>query len=227
VTEAARFRLRVCYPWAMPALRRIARGWDLLRTEGLVSVSRRGRQLVREGISPPRHLIYWIPVDRVPKPAVGEGIGFEVLTAENLGGVDPSHLEAIRANVGHGSGHLIEERLANGCEMHVFLVDGRVAGTRFFLLGSRRAFMRVIITERDAFSLDGRIHPDFRGRRLNYPYFGLNFDRLRSLGVERVYTDCRADNQASIKTYARMGWKCVGSYRNFGRYHVYEPGPIR
>jgi RimJ/RimL family protein N-acetyltransferase len=137
--------------------------------------------------------------------------------------VDPKDLKAIEENVGHASLPVIQHRLAHGAELHVLLHDGSVVGTRFFIMGSRHAFQHVILTEFDSMDIDGRIRPDFRGRGLNPLFFRMNIAHLRRQGIQRLYVACTEKNEASIRSFARVGFRFLATYKVRCGYHIYDP----
>ena len=201
----------------------LARVQKRLREQGPWSVLVRAFVVGRDAILPPAHLIYWLPLAGYPDSEVDTRVTLRVVTRENLKALNAEELAAVEANVGESSLPVIRERLDHGCELHILLYEGRVVGTRFFILGREHSFQHVVLTDRDAMDIDGRIRPEFRGRGLNPVFFYLNIRHLRKQGLERLYVACREDNQASVRSFARVGFRFLGKYRNWRGYHIYEP----
>ena len=199
----------------------ISRAWRRLRNEGLWSVGKRALTLLQEAIFPTTYLIYWLPISEVPDP--GDHDHLELRVVSDISSVDPQDLKAIEENVGHASLPVIQHRIAHVAELHVLLYDGNVIGTRFFIMGVRHAFQHVILTEFDSMDIDGRINPEFRGRGLNPLFFRMNIAHLRRQGILRLYVACSDNNEASIRSFVRVGFRFLARYKVRCGYHIYDP----
>ena len=125
------------------------------------------KQALRERITNPWHLMYWIPTTEVNLIPLPPNASFVVITdlAREL---NPAQRKVLIEALGPGSDKQAEERLASGALLHVLRVGATVAGTLFTVSGAARRFQHMVLTDGDSMVLDARIVPAWRGRGL-YP----------------------------------------------------------
>ena len=128
----------------------------------------------------------------------------------------------LESGVGASSMSIFKKRLAAGAELHMLIVDGRIAGTRFVALGSRTPFQNVVLGDCDAMGLDVRIEPDMRGRGLAPLFFSLSISNLAERGIDRVFATVNVRNERSIRTLERAGFRYVLNMRKRGKQYRYD-----
>ena len=219
----------------MPLIEKIAETYDRFMAEGLVwFVSRSGKAL-RESFCPPWVYLYWLPVAeavdlRTPntKQAGGDKLlgllsrllkGVELRVITSLNELKPQEYQALKDSVGGSDIPLYERRLSQGVELHVLFFDQKVAGTLSFVFGKTHRFQHVVLTDRDAMALDGRVDPKYRGRGL-YPIFlSLSIEKLKQRGIERLFIDTNENNEEANRSFASVGFRFLLKFKTErGRY---------
>jgi GNAT superfamily N-acetyltransferase len=206
-----------------------------VREEGLLWFTSRIIKKVRDSVFPPWVCLYWLPIAEATDlrgPNVSEAghdklfgllsrllksVELKVVTA--LSDLKPPEYQALKDSVGGSDIPVYEQRLSQGIELHVLFVDQKVAGTLSFVFGRTHRFQHVVLTDRDAMALDGRVDPKYRGRGL-YPLFlSLSIERLRQRGIERLFIDTNEDNEEANRSFASVGFRFLLKFRlERGRY---------
>jgi hypothetical protein len=206
-----------------------------VRNDGFRFVFSRLLQVARDRVVPPWVLLYWIPVAEAPEfsrhgTAGSQNEGFrgvlsrllekvELRVVTRLDELSPNELRALEQSVGASAIPVFEQRLLQGMTLHLLLAGERVAGTIFFVFGRSQRFQHVVLTERDAMGLDGRIDPGFRGRGLYPVFLLLSIARLKESGVDRLFVDTTEDNDHAIRSFSSVGFRFLIRYRlKRGRY---------
>jgi ribosomal protein S18 acetylase RimI-like enzyme len=184
-----------------------------------------GRAL-RERITNPWHVMYWIPTAQVNPVALPENASFMVLT-DPTRELDAAHRRLLTDALGPRSEKQAEERLASGALLHVLFVDRQVAGTLFTVSGAARRFQHMVLTDGDSMVLDARVVPAFRGRGL-YPVLLAHAARaLQAHGQDRLYIDTLETNTASVRSYAKVGFRFLTRYRmSWRRHYRFAEAPL-
>lgn len=191
---------------------------DYARRYGWRRAAERSLAVLRERLLPPWERLYWIPAAEVaPIPAPPDARLRVARRPEELG--HPQWCE-LSAQVGPRACELYRERVSRGCELHLLELDGRIAGSQFFIPGTLQPFQHVVLTERDALLMDVRIHREFRGRGLAPLFYSLSVQDLARRGCERVFGAASVHNTPSLRTFERVGFRHLVDYRfRRGRYH--------
>jgi ribosomal protein S18 acetylase RimI-like enzyme len=206
----------------MPLIEKIAEIYDRFKKEGLVWFVSRSGKVLRESLSPPWVYLYWLPVAEAvdlkhsdTKQAGSDKFqgllsqllkGVELRVVTSLSDLKPQEYQALKESVGGSDIPVYERRLSQGVELHVLFIDQKVAGTLSFVFGNIHRFQHVVLTERDAMALDGRVDPKYRGQGL-YPIFlSLSIENLRQRGIERLFIDANENNEAANRSYASVGF---------------------
>ncbi len=183
-------------------------------------------QALRERMTNPWHLMYWIPtteVNLVPLPA---NASFMVMT-DPARELNPAHHKVLIDALGPGSDKQAEERLASGALLHVLFVDDMVAGTLFTVSGAARRFQHMVLTDGDSMVLDARIVPAFRGRGLYPVLLAHAAHALQAYGQDRLYIDTLETNTASLRSYAKVGFRFLTRYRmSWRRRYRFAEAPL-
>jgi len=191
-------------------------------------VSRSGKML-RESLSRPWVYLYWLPVaeaidlrtvnTKQAGNAKFQGLlsrllkGVELRVVTSLSELKPQEYQALKDSVGGSDVPLYEERLSQGVELHVLFIDQKVAGTLSFVFGETHRFQHVVLTDRDAMALDGRVDPKYRGRGL-YPIFlSLSIERLKQRGIERLFIDTNENNEEANRSFASVGFRFLLKFK--------------
>ena len=184
------------------------------------------RQALRERITNPWHLMYWIPtveVNRVPLPA---NASFMVVTDPARELTAAQHKALIEA-LGPRSDKQAEERLASGALLHVLFLDDTVAGTLFTVSGAARRFQHMVLTDGDSMVIDARIVPAFRGRGLYAVLLAHAAQALHAHGQDRLYIDTLETNTASLRAYDKVGFRFLTRYRmSWRRHYCFAEAPL-
>ena len=206
-----------------------------VREEGLLWFTSRIIKKVQDSFSPPWVCLYWLPIaeatDLRGPDATEAGhdkflgllsrllksVELKVVTA--LSDLKPQEYQALKDSVGGSDIPVYERRLSRGIELHVLFIEQKVAGTLSFVFGKTHRFQHVVLTDRDAMALDGRVDPKYRGRGL-YPLFlSLSIERLRQKGIERLFIDTNEDNEEANRSFASVGFHFLLKFRpERGRY---------
>ncbi|TKB90010.1 MAG: GNAT family N-acetyltransferase [Nitrospira sp.] len=219
----------------MPLVEKIIETYDRFTQEGLVWFVSRSAKLLRESLCPPWVCLYWLPIadavdvrtsntkqagsnkfrGLVSRPP--EGVELRVFT--NLSEINPQEYQALKDSVGGSDIPVYQRRFSQGVELHVLFIDQKVAGTLSFVFGKIHRFQHVVLTDRDAMALDGRIDPKYRGHGL-YPIFlSLSIEKLKQRGIERLFIDTNENNEAANRSYASAGFRFLLKYKTgWGRY---------
>jgi ribosomal protein S18 acetylase RimI-like enzyme len=183
-------------------------------------------QALRERMTNPWHLMYWIPtteVNLVPLPA---NASFMVMT-DPARELNPAQHKVLIDALGPGSDKQAEERLASGALLHVLFVDDMVAGTLFTVSGAARRFQHMVLTDGDSMVLDARIVPAFRGRGLYPVLLAHAAHALQAYGQDRLYIDTLETNTASLRSYAKVGFRFLTRYRmSWRRRYRFAEAPL-
>lgn len=209
-----------------------------LRQEGLRKVGERVYRKVYDSLAPPWYKVYWLPVGEVPEPGSDRNIppgyesfwklvvrliqGVKLQVVHNLDELDPHQMQLLLDSVGASALPVFQERLSRGIELHILFAEGRVVGTVFFVLGKHQPFQHVVLTDRDAMGLDGRIEPAFRGRGLYPILLLLSIMHFRKQGVERVFADCAEWNRETIRSLECLGFRYLLKYKLLRGSYRYE-----
>ena len=178
------------------------------------------RQALRERMTNPWPLMYWIPTTEVSLAPLPLNASFMVIT-DPVRELNPAQRKVLLEALGPGSDKQAEERLASGALLHVLLIDEMVAGTLFTVSGAARRFQHMVLTDGDSMVLDARIVPAFRGRGLYPVLLAHAADALRAHGQERLYIDTLETNTASLRAYDKVGFRFLTRYRMSWRRHYY------
>jgi len=213
----------------MPFIEKIAETYDRIREEGLVWFVSRSGKMLRESLSRPWVYLYWLPVaeaidlrtvnTKQAGNAKFQGLlsrllkGVELRVVTSLSELKPQEYQALKDSVGGSDVPLYEERLSQGVELHVLFIDQKVAGTLSFVFGETHRFQHVVLTDRDAMALDGRVDPKYRGRGL-YPIFlSLSIERLKQRGIERLFIDTNENNEEANRSFASVGFRFLLKFK--------------
>lgn len=184
------------------------------------------RQALRERVTNPWHLIYWIPtteVNLVPLPANASCMVITDPARE----LNPAQRKALFEALGPRSDKQAGERLASGAFLHVLFVDEMVAGTLFTVSGAARRFQHMVLTDGDSMVLDARIVPAFRGRGLYAVLLAHAARALQAYGQDRLYIDTLETNTASLRAYDRVGFRFLTRYRmSWRRHYRFAEAPL-
>lgn len=184
------------------------------------------RQTLRDRMTNPWHLMYWIPttqVNRVPLPL---NASFMVIT-DPMRELNPAQRKSLIDALGPGSDKQAEERLASGALLHVLFVDQAVAGTLFTVSGAARRFQHMVLTDGDSMVIDARIVPAFRGQGLYPVLLAHAADALRAYGQDRLYIDTLETNTASLRAYEKVGFRFLTRYRvSWRRQYRFAEAPL-
>lgn len=178
---------------------------DQMRREGARAAVARAGEVLRERLIQPWETIYWLPARDVARIEPPPGASFRVVRA--LDELDSAAREAVTSGPGASSIPLWERRLAQGCELHLMFLDGRLAASRFVVWGHVTPFQNVVLTDRDTMGLDVRVDPDFRGRGLAPIFFSISIQDLARRGCDRVFAAVAVHNVRSIKTLEHVGFR--------------------
>jgi GNAT superfamily N-acetyltransferase len=184
------------------------------------------RQALRERMTNPWHLMYWIPTREVKAVPLPVGASFMVITnpAREL---NPAQHKALMDALGPRSDKQAEERLTNGALLHVLFVDAQVAGTLFTVSGAARRFQHMVLTDSDSMVLDARIVPAFRGRGLYAVLLAHAAQALPAYGQDRLYIDTLETNIASLRAYEKVGFRFLTRYRmSWRRHYRFAESPL-
>lgn len=196
------------------------------KTEGWVPVAILIGRALRERITNPWHVMYWIPtaqVNLVPLPANASFMVLSDPTRE----LTAAQRETLMEALGPRSDKQAEERLASGALLHVLFVDHVVAGTLFTVSGVARRFQHMVLTDGDSMVLDARIVPAFRGRGLYPVLLAHAAQALRAYGQDRLYIDTLETNTASLRSYAKVGFRFLTRYRmSWRRQYRFAEAPL-
>jgi ribosomal protein S18 acetylase RimI-like enzyme len=219
----------------MPFIGKIAETYDRFLQEGLVWFVSRSGKVLWESLCPPWVCLYWLPVaeaadlrtsntkqagsDKFPGSLSQPLEGVELRVVTSLSELNPQEYQALKVSVGGSDIPVYQRRLAQGVELHVLFIDQKVAGTLSFVFGKMHRFQHVVLTDRDAMALDGRVDPKYRGRGL-YPIFlSLSIEKLKQKGIERLFIDTNENNQAANRSYGSVGFRFLLKYKTeWGRY---------
>lgn len=180
---------------------------DRIARDGLRPALARAGEVLRERLVQPWEIIYWVPAAEVRKLAPPEGSRF--LVVRSLDDLDPVLRGAISERLGASAMPVWEQRLAAGCELHLLLVDDRLAASRFVVWGAATPFQNVVLTERDTMGMDVRVDPEMRGRRLAPLFFSVSIQDLARRGCERVFATVAVHNVRSLRTLEGVGFRAL------------------
>ena len=184
------------------------------------------RQALRERMTNPWHLMYWIPTTEVNTVPLPPNASFMVLK-DPARELNPAQRKALIEALGPGSDKQAEERLASGALLHVLFVDELVAGTLFTVSGAARRFQHMVLTDGDSMVLDARIVPAFRGRGLYAVLLAHAAHALQAYGQDRLYIDTLETNTASLRAYAKVGFRFLTRYRmSWRRHYRFAEAPL-
>ena len=219
----------------MPFIGKIAETYDRFLQEGLVWFVSRSGKVLRESLCPPWVCLYWLPIaeatdlrtsntkqagsDKFPGSLSQPLESIELRVVTSLSELNPQEYQALKDSVGGSDIPVYQRRLSQGIELHVLFIDQKVAGTLSFVFGKIHRFQHVVLTDRDAMALDGRIDPKYRGRGL-YPIFlSLSIEKLKQNGIERLFIDTNENNEAANRSYGSVGFRFLLKYKTeWGRY---------
>lgn len=219
----------------MPFIEKTAEIYDRVKEEGLAWFVSRSGKVLRESLSPPWVCLYWLPVaeavdlkDSNAKHAGSdkfqglmsrllESIELRVITS--LNDLKPQEYQALKGSVGGSDIPVYERRLSQGVELHVLFIDQKVAGTLSFVFGKTHSFQHVVLTDRDAMALDGRVDPKYRGQGLYRIFLSLSIENLKQRGIERLFIDANENNEAANRSYSSVGFRFLLKFKTErGRY---------
>lgn len=181
---------------------------------------------LRERITNPWHVMYWIPTAQVNPVPLPEDASFVVL-ADPTRELDAARRRNLMDALGPRSDKQAEERLASGALLHVLFVGHMVAGTLFTVSGAARRFQHMVLTDGDSMVLDARIVPAFRGRGLYPVLLAHAAQALRAHGQDRLYIDTLETNTASLRSYAKVGFRFLTRYRmSWRRHYRFAESPL-
>ena len=197
---------------------------EKIRADGLAPTLRRVREIARDAIVPPWNTIYWLNAREVVRIPPVSGARLRVVhRLEELG---EDERRDLTASIGTSAMPLVEQRLLQGVELHLLLVDEKVAGTRFVVFGSSHPFQNVVLTARDTMGLDVRIDPRFRGSGLAPLFFSLSIAELAERGIERIFAAASVHNDRSNRTLVRVGFQPLLRYREKRGIYRYDRKPL-
>ena len=184
------------------------------------------RQALRERMTNPWHLMYWVPTTEVNLVPLPVNASFMVM-ADPARELNPAQRTALIEALGPRSDKQAEERLASGALLHVLFVDEMVAGTLFTVSGAARRFQHMVLTDGDSMVLDARIVPAFRGRGLYAVLLAHAAHALQAYGQDRLYIDTLETNTASLRTYDKVGFRFLTRYRmSWRRHYRFAEAPL-
>jgi hypothetical protein len=140
----------------------------------------------------------------------------------NLEELDPHQEQLLLDFVGASALSVFKHRLSRGIKLHILFAEGQLVGTVFFVLGKQQPFQHVILTDRDAMGLDGRIVPAFRGRGMYPLILLLSIMHLRKQGVERLFADCAEWNRETTRSLECLGFRYLLKYKLVRGAYRYE-----
>ena len=219
----------------MPLIEKIAEIYDRFKEEGLVWFVSRSGKVLRESISPPWVCLYWFPVAEAvdlknsnTKQAGSDKFqgllsrllkDVELRVVTSLSTLKSQEYQALKDSVGGSDIPVYERRLSQGVELHVLFIDQKVAGTLSFVFGKIHRFQHVVLTDRDAMALDGRVDPKYRGRGLYRIFLSLSIENLKQRGIERLFIDANENNEAANRSYTSIGFRFLLKFKTErGRY---------
>lgn len=184
------------------------------------------RQALRERMTNPWHLMYWIPTTEVNMIPLPENASFMMMT-DPARELSPSQHKVLLEALGPRSDKQAEERLARGALLCVLFVDDKVAGTLFTVSGAAHRFQHMVLTDHDSMVLDARIVPAFRGRGLYPVLLAHTAQGLHALGQDRLYIDTLETNTASLRAYDKVGFRFLTRYRmSWRRHYRFAEAPL-
>jgi ribosomal protein S18 acetylase RimI-like enzyme len=184
---------------------------DRIRRDGWSFTLRRIRDVVRERLIPSWEYLYCIEARNVATFELPTDTRLEVAVhAEDL---SEDRWNELARNLGEDTMPLYRQRLKQGIELHMLLVGDRIAGSRFVIWGRVHSFQHVPLTENDVMSMDARINPEFRGRRLASLLYSLSTQNLARRGCERQWFVVSRHNVRSVRTLERIGCRRLLSLR--------------
>lgn len=220
---------------SMPIIERLSEAYNRVLQEGFHWFIVRSGRALREWLWPPWVCLYWYPVSessdvrsqRISR-AGGDKFhglltrllnGVELRVVNNLDELKPEEYCALKDSIGGSDIPVYHERLSQGLELHILFIDRKVAGTLSFVFGRTHRFQHVVLTDRDAMALDGRVDPKYRGRGL-YPIFlSLALEKLKEKGIERLYIDTNETNEEANRSFVSVGFEFLLKFRaTRGRY---------
>lgn len=226
----------------MPLIEKIVEVCERLKHEGFHWFVARINKKLKESLFPPWVCLYWLPIAESiefgnPNVKQADSDRFRGLLSRllksvelriitNLSDLKPQEYQALKNSVGGSDIPVYERRLSQGIELHVLFVDQKVAGTLSFVFGKTHQFQHVVLTERDAMALDGRVDPRYRGRGL-YPIFlSLSIEKLKQKGIERLYIDTNENNDEANRSFASVGFRFLLKFKiERGRYR-FDRNPV-
>jgi GNAT superfamily N-acetyltransferase len=183
-------------------------------------------QALRNRITNPWHLMFWIPTAEVHPPPLPVNGSFMVLTDPVLQ-LDPAQRKALFEALGPRSGKQAEERMAQGALLHVLFIGDRVAGTVFTVSGAARRFQHMVLTDADSMGMDARVLPEFRGQGFFALLLAHAIHALRARGQERFFGDALETNAASRRTMEKLGFRYLTRYRvSWRRHYQFAEAPL-
>lgn len=221
---------------------KIAEIYARVREEGIAWFASRMVRKLKDWASPPWICLYWLPLSEATdlrNPATKDGgdeklralltrllksVELKAVTA--LSDLKPQEYQALKDSVGASDIPVYERRLSQGIELHILFVDKKVAGTLSFVFGKTHRFQHVVLTDRDAMALDGRVDPKYRGRGL-YPIFlSLAIERLREKGIERLFIDTNENNEEASRSFTSVGFRFLLRFRIEGGRYRFDREPV-
>jgi len=213
-----------------------------LRHAGLRDAALAVFRQIRDRIYPPWYKLYWIAIPELSEipncsniPAGGTALNkyvarfidtVDLRIVSNLDELTEPELQALGQSVGASALRIFGQRLSRGVELHILFADGRVVGTVFYVLGRDHPFQHVVLTERDAMGLDGRIDFAYRGRGLYPVLLFLSMVHLSRRGIERLFADCTESNQEAARSFECVGFRFLMRYRLKSGGYVYDHKPL-
>lgn len=181
----------------------LKRAREVLRQEGMWSLLKRLKNVLRQLVAPPWQCLYWKPLVSVS----GEQDSTLFLRAcSSLSDLNSEELVALEKSIGRSNLDLFSKRLAAECQLYILFKMKDVAGTLFTVLGTKQTFQHVVLTPADSAILDARIAPEFRGHGLYAVFLQLTLRMLNERGVERVFIATDEDNEPSVRAIRRVGF---------------------
>ena len=200
-----------------------------VQREGFRWCVKRLTEALRDRVLPPWSILYWLPIadKREPQvsttgPAMTESLRsllsrliqmVELRVVKDLHELKPHEYQALRDSVGASAIPLYEQRLSQGAELHVLFAGQHVAGTLFFVFGGSHRFQHMVLTDRDAMALDGRIDPRFRGRGLYPVFLSLSISALHQKGIERLFIETSEHNEEAKRSFVCLGFHFLLKYK--------------
>lgn len=212
----------------MPLIQKATESYDRIMQEGFLWLLWKSWKMLRDFVCPPWNCLYWIPVSEsictitsanIYTPSSDKAQSLEVRVFASLSELRPQEYQALIESVGASDIPVYETRLAEGVELHVLFIGEKVAGTLSFVFGKTRNFQHVVLTDRDAMALDGRIDRKHRGRGLYRTFLILSIAKLKSKGIERLFIDTNENNLPANRAYKGTGFRSLVRYKTrWGRY---------